>query len=99
MAVDTSGWQLIATFPDTVQASIAAGMLEDHGIPAIVGPDRMATIYMAGTTWAQIPLHVRPDMRQKRGACSSSTAISDTIKKASKMLPLWKPHLYAAKWS
>ncbi len=32
MAVDTSGWQLIATFPDT--------------------------IYMAGTTWAQIPLHV-----------------------------------------
>ena len=33
-------------------------MLEDHGIPAIVGPDRMATIYMAGTTWAQIPLHV-----------------------------------------
>lgn len=58
MAVDTSGWQLIATFPDTVQASIAAGMLEDHGVPAIVGPDRMATIYMAGTTWAQIPLHV-----------------------------------------
>lgn len=53
-----NNWVTAAEFSTAPEAHIAAGMLEDNGIPVMVGPDRMATIYGGGSTWAPVTLSV-----------------------------------------
>lgn len=53
-----SGWIQIAEFSSDAEAYIAAGMLRSHGIDAVVGADRMSTLYGSGLTWAPITLSV-----------------------------------------
>lgn len=54
----SNSWQTIASFNTEPEAYIAAGMLRSNGIDAVVGADRMATLYGAGSTWAPITLSV-----------------------------------------
>lgn len=54
----TAPWITVATFVTEPEAYIAAGMLRSNGIEAIVGADRMSTLYGAGSTWAPITLSV-----------------------------------------
>ncbi len=49
----------VASFNTEAEAYIAKGMLADHGIEAITGPDHMTTLYGAGSTWAPVELYVR----------------------------------------
>lgn len=48
----------IAEFSNARDASIAAGMLENHGIRCHVADDAMSTLYGAGATWAPVRLFV-----------------------------------------
>lgn len=48
----------IAEFSTEPQAAIAANMLIDNGINAVVPPNNMGTLYGAGTTWAPFVLYV-----------------------------------------
>lgn len=54
----TSDWQCIATFSNIQQAYIAAGMLRDNGIEAILPDDVMSSVYPMTITWAGINLLV-----------------------------------------
>ena len=47
-----------AEFDNERDAAIAAGMLENNGIRAIVDGSIMTTIYAAGATWAPVKLYV-----------------------------------------
>ena len=47
-----------AEYSDEMTASIACGMLKANGIDAMVEGSNMATIYMAGATWAPVKLLV-----------------------------------------
>lgn len=49
---------VVAEFSNAREASIAAGMLENHGISCHVVDDAMATLYGAGSTWAPVRLYV-----------------------------------------
>lgn len=49
---------VVAEFSNAREASIAAGMLENHGISCNVVDDAMATLYGAGSTWAPVRLYV-----------------------------------------
>ena len=60
-------WQIIAEFSSPIEAQIAAGMLRDNGIEAVVGADNMTTIYGAGSTWAPVTLSV-PDSQADQAA-------------------------------
>lgn len=49
---------VVRSFSTAPAAYIAKGMLVDNGIEAEVGPDNMATLYGAGSTWAPVELYV-----------------------------------------
>lgn len=61
MKSDSKGPVVAAKFGDYTSASIAAGMLEDNGIPAHAVDSIMGTIYSAGYTWAPVSLYVRAE--------------------------------------
>ncbi len=58
-------WTEIASYTAEPEAYIAAGMLRSNGIEAVVGADRMATLYGAGATWAPITLSVPADKAEQ----------------------------------
>lgn len=41
-------------FSSDIEAHIAAGMLQDHGIAAIVESNHMSTLYGSGSTWSPV---------------------------------------------
>ena len=47
-----------AEFPPEQEAAIAAGMLQNNGIDAVVDGSYMTTLYGAGSTWAPVRLMV-----------------------------------------
>lgn len=49
---------VIAEFTTEAEAYIAKGMLEAEGISAEIEPNRMATLYGAGSTWSPVRLFV-----------------------------------------
>jgi len=49
---------VVAEFTNSRDASITAGMLENHGISCHVMDDAMSTLYGAGATWAPVRLFV-----------------------------------------
>ena len=51
----------IASFPDTISASIAQGMLEANGIPAFVEGSNMVRLYLGAQIWNPVRLMVRQD--------------------------------------
>lgn len=58
MAANNPAWALVAEFSDEPQATIAQGMLENHGIATWLETNRMSTLYAAGSTWAPVKLYV-----------------------------------------
>lgn len=51
-------WVTAAEFTTEPDAYIAAGMLQDNGIEAVVTPNHMSTLYGAGATWSPVILSV-----------------------------------------
>lgn len=62
-----SNWVTVGEFSHPPEAHIALGALQNEGIPAVIIPDIMATIYGAGSTWAPIRLAVPANMAKKAG--------------------------------
>lgn len=52
------GWTVIAQFRSEQEAAIAAGMLENNGIPAQLTGTVMASVYPMTDTWAPVSLLV-----------------------------------------
>lgn len=60
MASDS--WVIVAQYTTEQEASIAAGMLESHGIPAQLTGTVMASVYPMTDTWAPVSLLVPADL-------------------------------------
>lgn len=58
----TDGWIVAAEFSSEQEAYIAAGMLENNGIPVQVTGTVMASVYPMTDTWAPVRLSVPADM-------------------------------------
>lgn len=55
----TSDWQTVATFSTVQEAYIARGMLDAHGIPAMIPDEVMSgSVYPMTLTWAGVDLLV-----------------------------------------
>ncbi len=50
-----------AEFSNEQEASIAAGMLKNNGVDAVVDGSYISTLYGAGSTWAPVRLLVPSD--------------------------------------
>lgn len=50
-----------AEFSNEQEASIAAGMLKNNGVDAVVDSSYMSTLYGAGSTWAPVRVLVPSD--------------------------------------
>lgn len=71
---DTAGgWITVASFTSEQDAAIAAGMLENHDIPAQLTGTVMASVYPMTDTWAPVNLLVpAPLAEQARKLLESS---------------------------
>ncbi len=56
--MNAKDWRCVATYATIQEAYIAAGMLRDNGIEAIVPDDVMSSVYPMTLTWASVNLLV-----------------------------------------